>query len=97
MTYGLTMGRIVHAVLPDGIIRPAIVTHVWTDQCVQATVFLDATNEASKYHESRGTPFYPASSLMFNDGQDVMVASADAPDRVERRYPPHTWHWPPRS
>lgn len=52
-----TMGRIVHYVLSsqDGTMdhkvgqhRPAIITHCWSDTCVQLQVFTDGTNDRLK-------------------------------------------------
>lgn len=44
-----TVGRIVHYVLPEGRNagehRPAIVTRVWSDVCVQLQVFTDGEND----------------------------------------------------
>lgn len=44
-----TVGRIVHYRLKEGKskgeIRPAIITRLWTDDCVQLTVFVDGSND----------------------------------------------------
>ena len=43
------LGRIVHYILPDGHHigdhRPAIITRVWSDTCVNLTVFTDSEND----------------------------------------------------
>src|SRR5947209_17739290 len=36
-----SIGRIVNYVLRPGVIRPAIIVHVWSDTCVQLQVFTD--------------------------------------------------------
>lgn len=45
-----TIGRIVGYVLPEGHnrageIRPAIITRVWSEHCVQLTPFIDVAND----------------------------------------------------
>lgn len=44
---GLTEGRIVHFVLPNGEHRPAIIVRVWSKEtgCVNLQVFTDSTND----------------------------------------------------
>lgn len=45
---GLTEGRIVHFVLPNGKHRPAIIVHVWNNDrpySCQLQVFTDAAND----------------------------------------------------
>lgn len=50
---GLTEGRIVHYVLPDGPHagehRPAIVVKVWSGNYVNLVVFMDGTNDGPEY------------------------------------------------
>lgn len=92
---GLTAGRIVHYVLPDGHHegehRPAIVIKVWGVQpelmespCVQLAVFADGTND------------YPglASAPVENPCMPVVwrtsVPYSEAPE-------PNTWHWIERA
>lgn len=46
-----TVGRIVHyKCVDDGEIRPAIVTKVWTEDCVNLLVFLDGSLDYGKGH-----------------------------------------------
>ncbi len=41
------IGDIVHFVMKEGIERPAIVTQVWSENCVNMTVFADGTNDGA--------------------------------------------------
>lgn len=50
---GLTEGRIVHYVLPDGPHagehRPAIVVKIWSGSYVNLVVFVDGTNDGPQF------------------------------------------------
>jgi hypothetical protein len=80
---GLTEGRMVHYILPDGAIgqhRPAIVVKVWDREAgtINLRVFYDGTND---FLESDGTPppcgSFWATSVRFD------AAGVEA----------GTWHW----
>ncbi|MBW4478607.1 MAG: hypothetical protein KME54_17545 [Tolypothrix brevis GSE-NOS-MK-07-07A] len=83
---GLTEGRIVHYVLPDGRnageVRPAIVVRVWRDVAPELIakgycnlqVFTDSTND---YED--GTRVLWATSKIYSDTNE-----------------PGTWHWSPK-
>jgi hypothetical protein len=83
---GLTEGKIVHYVLPDGRskgeIRPAIVVRVWRDVSPDLIakgysnlqVFTDGTND-------------------YEDGTRVLWATSKV---YSENYELGTWHWPPK-
>lgn len=60
---GLTEGRIVHFVLPNGDHRPAIVVRVWTAPLVNLQVFIDGTND----HVPQDTYNVWQTSIPFNE------------------------------
>lgn len=75
---GLTEGRIVHFVMPDGAHRPAIVVNVWqvSGQCegyVNLQVFTDGANDGQAF----------ASGLLW---QTSVCHDTDTKK-------PGTWHW----
>lgn len=81
---GLTPGRIVHYVMPNGQNRPAIVTHVWNQEgCVNLTVFTDWLNDEIGTHNG----LYWATSVLFNS------QSIYNPETMRNEYQPQTWHW----
>ena len=74
----ITVGRIVHYVLPDGPyagdVRPAIVVRVWNQDlgAVNLQVFTDQSN----------------------DGFDTGVVWATSVVHDQETKKPRTWHWP---
>lgn len=88
---GLTEGRIVHYVMPDGQHRPAIVVNVWRDligPCegyINAQVFTDGSNDMT------------ASNIQYFKGAEESVsrglywATSICPDEETKK--PGTWHW----
>lgn len=81
---GLTPGRMVHYVLPDGRYpgehRPAVVTKVWgANGCVQLSVFIDGTNDYANLPMEQGS-FMP-----------LVWKTSVLPDEDEKK--PNTWHW----
>lgn len=80
---GLTEGRIVHYVLPDGRSagehRPALVVKVWNqDGTANLHVFTDFTNDYSAPEGETGTLW--ATSVPYSEGKE-----------------PRTWHWIERA
>lgn len=79
---GLTEGRIVHYVLPDGPFagehRPAIVVKVWDKEtgCCNLQVLTDGTNDGELYKSG----LYWATSRLYSEGHEGF-----------------TWHWPERD
>lgn len=78
---GLTEGRIVHFVLPDGRSkgqhRPAIVVKVWSDECVNLTVFTDHANDYDNTENPNGElGVMWATSVNFDENKSE-----------------GTWHW----
>lgn len=85
---GLTEGRIVHYVLPDGRsagqIRPAIVVRVWRDVSPDLIaqgysnlqVFIDGTND---YPNAANSNAIWATSKVYSEDKEL-----------------GTWHWPPK-
>lgn len=81
---GLTEGRIVHFVMPNGEHRPAIVVKVWnkTSGTSNLTVFSDWMNDGNM-------PNMPHSA---NDvARGIFWATSVMPD--EETKAPNTWHW----
>jgi hypothetical protein len=90
---GLTEGRIVHYVMPDGEHRPAIVVKVWDHDGPTGTanlqVFTDGTNDnpwGLEQHEQWN-----------NVGMDASECGHGHIWRTSIRYSEekevHTWHW----
>ncbi|MDB5094462.1 MAG: hypothetical protein JWO85_2563 [Candidatus Eremiobacteraeota bacterium] len=76
-----TVGRIVHFVLPDGQVRPAIIVRVWSPEMVNLRVFLDGTNDA------------PDGGYL----QREWATSVHYREYAVGNYAPGTWFWPPRE
>jgi hypothetical protein len=76
---GLTEGRIVHFVMPDGQHRPAIVVRVWRDiaePCegyVNLQVFTDGRNDGEQFESGISWQ----TSICYDDEEKK----------------PRTWHW----
>lgn len=68
MSTALSIGRIVHFVLPNGQHRPAIVTRVWTPVCGQLAVFTDIANDARDVPEAVAQLVEYRSSVMEGTG-----------------------------
>lgn len=86
---GLTEGRIVHVVLPEGYgypgeHRPAIVVKVWRNAdgtapengCCQLVVFLDGSNDAPGKGDAAPLTTW-MTSVLFDEDEKA----------------PRTWHW----
>lgn len=76
-----TAGRIVNLVMADGQVRPMIVTQVWSDTCVNGTVFLDGQNDFK---------IVPDGIAVMPDGM-LGWATSRSLDEAKQ---PGTWHWP---
>lgn len=80
---GLTPGRIVHFVMPNGAHRPAMVVEVWGPSgCSNLQVFLDGLND------KRANP-----SVYSDTG--LYWATSINPDEENKQ--PHSWHWIERA
>jgi len=83
---GLTVGRMVHYLRPNGLCRPAVVLHVWDagredgDGLVQLAIFQDGTNDD------------PYEGKMLGWGSSVAYSSEPSDTG-----PRQTWHWPERA
>lgn len=81
---GLTEGRIVHFVMPNGEHRPAIVVKVWNqDGTANLTVFPDWTNDTHNLPNQ----FYPVEEIR----RGLFWATSVRFDEAEKK--PGTWHW----
>ncbi len=83
---GLTEGRIVHFVMPNGDHRPAIVVKVWSKENGNSNlqVFTDGNNDA---HAVVSTNFAATSQVKAGLWWRTSVPF-DEQDKV-----PGTWHW----
>ena len=91
---GLTEGRIVHFVMPNGQHRPAIVVNNWNIQgnCegggyVNLTVFSDWTNDTHNLPDN----FYDVADIK----RGMFWATSVCPDEETKK--PGTWHWIERA
>lgn len=84
---GLTEGRIVHYVMPDGEHRPAIVVRVWDKDMgmVNLTVFPDWRNDSS------GTDVNGKQYIM--PGTCVNGLLWETSRLYSEGKEPYTWHW----
>ena len=85
---GLTEGRMVHYVLPNGDHRPAIVVKVWNKEegYINVQVITDGSNDRLAY--------YPhVLSDRFGESLDngMLWVTSIYPDLEEKL--PNTWHW----
>lgn len=76
-----SVGRIVHYKLPNGRIRPAIITEVWPGNSrVNLTVFMDGSNDGVALNEFPGLGWVP-SAAQAGQGEEPQ---------------PGQWFWPPK-
>jgi hypothetical protein len=77
----ITIGRIVHFIMPDGNHRPAIVVEDWKgkDDHINLQVFLDGDNDLSAPHHER----------QYGSAWRTSVKYAPA-----KKNEPGTFHWP---
>ncbi len=93
---GLTEGRIVHYVLPDGNSqgehRPAIVTKVWSQSDDEATVNLSVfTDHANDYALHKPDVHQDSQNAnLFGGEYGLMWATSVVYDETKQ---PGTWHW----
>lgn len=80
---GLTVGRMVHYVMPNGVHRPAIVVHVWDKDSglVNVRVLTDGANDTAAVGWHPDHPDW-VTSIQYDD----------SPDPAQ-----HTWHWIERA
>jgi len=94
---GLTEGRIVHYVMPNGEHRPAIVVRVWRELQEASPgysnlqVFTDFGNDVKVENRE----FYNDAEIRSGRLWATSVSYADAGE--SGLHPPHTWHWPERN
>lgn len=89
---GLTEGRIVHYVMPDGRHRPAIIVRVWNkDGTVNLTVFTDWTND------SHGTDLRGINYAMGADCANGVMWRSSVLYDANKDPLPGTWHWIERA
>lgn len=87
---GLTEGRIVHYVMPNGQHRPAIIVNTWRDltpPCegyINLQVFTDGSNDLIGLPEIYG-------SMRDQIAHGMLWATSICPDEAEKK--PGTWHW----
>lgn len=89
---GLTPGRIVHYVLPDGMHRAAIIVHVWdvSGGCpgyVNLQVFTDGANDLSAFFDANGE-----TREQITDGRLLRFSVCYSEGKE-----PGTWHWIERA
>lgn len=85
---GLTEGRIVHFVLPNGEHRPAMVVKVWNKETgyVNLQVFTDGPNDLPAYEGSNWSD-----DMRKAVRSGVMWATSIFPDETSKRG--GSWHW----
>lgn len=85
---GLTEGRMVHFVMPNGQHRSAIVVKVWhPNGTANLTVFSDWTNDTHDLPNAFHNPDDIAHGMFW--------ATSVQPDEVDKK--PGTWHWIERA
>ncbi|MDB5042150.1 MAG: hypothetical protein JWN27_2876 [Candidatus Eremiobacteraeota bacterium] len=97
-----TAGRIVHFVLGDGQVRPAMIVRVWSATLVQLQVFLDGTNDTQP--TQRGDHTLAAIDNLTTTGVSQVCDPRGWATSVSYAAPvevgmlePRTWFWPPRE
>lgn len=87
---GLTPGRIVHYVMPDGHHRPAVVLEVWGETgCSNLMVLTDGPNDLPWTTEEKAA--FQGSGMSPDDVRHghVWRSSVTFSEKPE----PNTWHW----
>lgn len=90
---GLTEGRFVHFVLPNGEHRPALVVRVWNKDTgyINLQVFTDGSNDLPAY-ESHD---YDGLGIREAVRSGIVWQTSIYPDEADKK--PHTWHWIERA
>lgn len=85
-----SIGRIVHYVMPNNDVRPAIIVQVWPegDNAVNLQVFTDGSNDNLYLRDDERASRGPGKSAR------CVVWRTSVPYNEENK--PGTWHWPPR-
>lgn len=84
-----TVGRIVNFKVAEDVARPAIITQVWNEDCVNLVVFPDGTNDGAAVDwENRFRVHSPQASLSGGYMGCVWMTS------VTRGNSPGQWNWP---
>lgn len=87
---GLTSGRMIHYVMPNGEHRPGVITNVWNDRgLINASVFTDYTNDVPYKKDEE--------ELFRNNGVDPNQAAHGHIWKTSISYSEepkvNTWHW----
>lgn len=90
---GLTEGRIVHYVMPDGSHRAAIITKVWNDRgLVNLNVFADYTNDLPYTEEEKQK--FTDNGINLEDVRHGHIWKTSISFLDDRNDPKiNTWHW----
>lgn len=93
---GLTEGRIVHYVLPDGSHRPAVVVKDWKEHSGSCNlqVLLDGSNDRLPGHENNCTEQEAERGIAWRTSVPY-YGTSDSPGAPP--CPSHTWHWPEKA
>ncbi len=90
---GLTEGRMVHFVMPNGEHRPAIITRVWdrtgSTGCANLSVFTDYTNDSG--HNAAERNLLADAGIDFSQVAGGHIWKTSQMYSEERK--PGTWHW----
>lgn len=100
-----SVGRMVHYVMPDGQVRPAIISRVWAGggQCLPRDLV-----DPSKGSITSQQPPYPVQLAIFLDGANdsyngdapvifgssVVYHNPHDPENADNPVKPRSWHWP---
>lgn len=87
-----TIGRIVLFKVSEDVVRPAIITQTWNDDCVNLVVFPDGTNDGAAVDwDNRFHVRSPQASMAGGYMGGVWVTSVTKGDS------PGQWNWPPKG
>ncbi len=89
MSQTVSVGRIVHFVLAEGAIRPAIVVRALTPTCANLQVFTDGDGDDSLLRNNERASRGPGKSA-----RCVIWRTSVTEDPTGNRL--GSWHWPPR-
>lgn len=91
MSQAISIGRIVHYVLAEGVVRPAIVVQKWPDASgCNLQVFSDGNNDDANVHEHEKASRGPGKTT-----RCVLWRTSVTEDPEGKRV--GSWHWPTRT